>query len=161
MSTGRQSIETRCNRSLATTLSNAFVKASPKRSVPSKLEPLIWPSKRRFWRNSVIRTLSIFTVRLPGAYPRPSGSVQASSFLVLDLLADTLDKKLARWRREKTASVRNTRRRQMDRIENVARGVAKGLSYLHSRQILYRDLSKCTLDCFRRILPRKSLILFN
>lgn len=48
-------------------------------------------------------------------------------FLVLDLLVDTLDKRLARWRKEKTAAAfsfrsRQNERRIHDRIEDVALG---------------------------------------
>ena len=61
-------------------------------------------------------------------------------FLVLDLLVDTLDKRLARWRREETgrsclfrSSKPQDKRRIRDCIENVALGVAEGMAYIHSR----------------------------
>jgi serine/threonine protein kinase len=68
-------------------------------------------------------------------------------FLVLDLLVDTLDKRLLRWRKNKSAATgflhRSKQQEQhelLDRIEHVALGVAEGLAYVHSRGILYRDL---------------------
>lgn len=67
-------------------------------------------------------------------------------FIVLDLLADTLDKSLIRCRREKTKSFsslfgsKQNNLQIRERIEDVALGVAAGLEYIHSRQIIYRDL---------------------
>lgn len=61
-------------------------------------------------------------------------------FLVLDLLVDTLDKRLGRWRDEQIGSFlsfrssKQDKRRVTERIENVALGVAEGLEYIHSRQ---------------------------
>lgn len=62
-------------------------------------------------------------------------------FLVLDLLSDTLDKRLTRWRREKSAAAFPFRSKQnklqvRERIEDVALGIADGLEYIHSRYVL-------------------------
>lgn len=73
-------------------------------------------------------------------------------FLVLDLMADTLDKRLELWQKQapKTKSVRQRLRlpsaisssiaAQLDRLEHVALGIARGLEYLHQSSIIYRDL---------------------
>lgn len=54
-------------------------------------------------------------------------------FLVLDLLQETLHDRLERWRLED-----NTR--LLDRLEGTAIGITRGMEYLHSMNVAFRDL---------------------
>lgn len=75
-------------------------------------------------------------------------------FIILDLMLDTLDEKLKVWTnwhspskkgllnrlRPSSVSNRAVVAAQLDRLEHVALGVARGLEYLHQNSILYRDI---------------------
>lgn len=66
-------------------------------------------------------------------------------FLVLDYLICSLDDRLRRWRKESGGIVqkfnkRISRKRLVDRVETTALGVAKGMEYLHAKNIVFRDL---------------------
>eukprot|EP00545_Synedropsis_sp_CCMP1620_P003133 CAMPEP_0119030954 /NCGR_PEP_ID=MMETSP1176-20130426/41292_1 /TAXON_ID=265551 /ORGANISM="Synedropsis recta cf, Strain CCMP1620" /LENGTH=274 /DNA_ID=CAMNT_0006987335 /DNA_START=163 /DNA_END=987 /DNA_ORIENTATION=+ len=66
-------------------------------------------------------------------------------FLVIDYLVATLDDRLRRWRKEAGGIVsrinrRIGKKRLIERIESTALGVAKGMEYLHSKNIVFRDL---------------------
>ena len=81
-------------------------------------------------------------------------------FLLIDVLSETLDQKINRWRREKSLSTRNQRlprnrqqyydpsssnqevillRRHKEKID-ICRQLASALEYLHDRRVVYRDL---------------------
>ena len=75
-------------------------------------------------------------------------------FLVLDLLEETLDMRLQSWREQEAKaskiSVKNMFNRKkraqkrlqgvVDRLDNVVLGVVRGMEYIHSRNIILRDL---------------------
>lgn len=75
-------------------------------------------------------------------------------FLVLDLLEETLDVRLERWRQEESQkgfsvktffSSRKQRAQKrleamVDRLDNVVMGVVRGMEYIHSNNIVLRDL---------------------
>ncbi len=81
-------------------------------------------------------------------------------FLLIDVLSETLDQKINRWRREKSLSTRNQRlpvhrqqyddpsssnqevillRRHKEKID-ICLQLASALEYLHDRRVVYRDL---------------------
>jgi serine/threonine protein kinase len=80
-----------------------------------------------------------------GCISQSFGEAERGFFLVMDLLFDTCDKRLDRWRRARDVSRWSMRQspdtlRIRERIEDVAVGVANGMAYIHSRNIIYRDL---------------------
>ncbi len=58
---------------------------------------------------------------------------QRGFFLVLGLLSETLSRRLQRWRS-------SGHRRVMHRLQIAATGIVKGMEYLHSNNIVFRDL---------------------
>ncbi len=82
-----------------------------------------------------------------------SDPLESRFFIILELLNSTLDDKIAYWRRQinKTLSIwcgpfgyccankPVLHKLWIDRM-NVARKLASALAYLHSRNIIYRDL---------------------
>jgi serine/threonine protein kinase len=58
-----------------------------------------------------------------------------NGFIVLQHLVDTLHDRLARWRRQP-----EQRRKQVQRIRQIAPGVAKAMTFLHQHRVIYRDL---------------------
>jgi serine/threonine protein kinase len=68
-------------------------------------------------------------------------------FMLMDLLHETLDRRLSRWRvQENRASVplfgrqRQRCRDQQARVSYAALGIAKGVEFLHRNRVIYRDL---------------------
>jgi len=66
-------------------------------------------------------------------------------FLVLDFLIRTLSKQLRIWIKKSNSILYVFNRkvqtiRLMDRLENTALGIVKGMEYLHSKNIIFRDL---------------------
>ena len=63
-------------------------------------------------------------------------------FILLDLLVETLDVRLVKWHRKHDRSifqsVAGKKAQVFMRIRNAALGVAKGMEYLHSRNIIFR-----------------------
>uniref|UniRef100_A0A7S4EEE3 Protein kinase domain-containing protein n=1 Tax=Pseudo-nitzschia australis TaxID=44445 RepID=A0A7S4EEE3_9STRA len=64
-------------------------------------------------------------------------------FLVLDLLHDTLPKRLERYRAKErrgilSGSLFNSK--MLERIDNIALGVSKGMEYLHNNGVIFMDL---------------------
>jgi serine/threonine protein kinase len=67
---------------------------------------------------------------------------EGNFFILLDLLVDTLDARLERWAKQHNLSFfaghRLDEGRIARRLKNVAMGIAAGMEYLHSRNILFR-----------------------
>jgi serine/threonine protein kinase len=68
-------------------------------------------------------------------------------FMLMDLLHETLDRRLSRWRaQENRATVpffgrqRQRCRDQQERVSYAALGIAKGVEFLHRNRVIYRDL---------------------
>ena len=64
-------------------------------------------------------------------------------YLVLDLLGETLDDRLLRWQKEQRNFFRFRRGMMhsdtiISRLEDIALGIARGMEYLHSLNILFR-----------------------
>ena len=67
--------------------------------------------------------------------------MEGSFFLVLDLLIETLDARINRWqkiRQNRFQSMASKEAKAFKRIRSVALGIAKGMEYLHSMNILFR-----------------------
>jgi len=67
---------------------------------------------------------------------------EGGCFLVLDLLACTLESKLDSWRDHRCFPFHNmtSSKDMISRIEKVGLGIARGMEYLHSLNIIFRDL---------------------
>jgi serine/threonine protein kinase len=67
---------------------------------------------------------------------------EGSFFLVLDLLVETLDTRINRWQSKQNLSIfqsaANKEAILVKRIRDAALGIAKGLEYLHSMNIMFR-----------------------
>ena len=67
---------------------------------------------------------------------------EGSFFLVLDLLVETLETRINRWQMTKNRSIfqsnANKEAKAFKRIRDVALGIAKGMEYLHSMNIIFR-----------------------
>lgn len=61
-------------------------------------------------------------------------------FLLIDVLGDTLTRRLAKMRKLVKKRRRGTAPSVLDLIQNVAIGIAKGLEYLHENNVILRDL---------------------
>jgi serine/threonine protein kinase len=94
-------------------------------------------------------------------------SPHGSFFLLLDVLEDTLDMRLQRWRKSPPTSCKKTRRRSRlsnlfgtrkkrsskvadpsrmyDRVRTIALDVARAMKYLHDRGMLLRDLKPANI----------------
>jgi len=68
--------------------------------------------------------------------------MEGSFFLVLDLLVETLDARINRWQAKQNRSMfQSTAAKEakiFKRIRNVALGIANGMEYLHSMNIMFR-----------------------
>ncbi len=91
----------------------------------------------RLNHENIITLHGIYGGDLSTAYTKSRGN-----FLILDVLEDTLAKRLDRCRikerRRFTNTVSNTK--LIERIENIALGVAKGMEYLHDNGVVFRDM---------------------
>jgi serine/threonine protein kinase len=74
-------------------------------------------------------------------------NVDVQPFLVLDLLCTTLDRKMLFWRDAHRSNKRRLFRKQpqdhkflLERVESTAIGISRGMEYLHSRHIIFRNL---------------------
>lgn len=91
----------------------------------------------RLNHENIINLHGIYGGELESSYVKSRGN-----FLIIDVLEDTLAKRLERSRikerRKFGNSVSNSK--LIERIENVALGVAKGMEYLHNNGVIFRDL---------------------
>lgn len=91
----------------------------------------------RLNHENIITLHGIYGGDLSTAYTKSRGN-----FLILDVLEDTLARRLDRCRikerRKFTNTVSNTK--LIERIENIALGVAKGMEYLHNNGVVFRDM---------------------
>lgn len=70
---------------------------------------------------------------------------EGNFFMALELLTDTLDCRLKRWRRERKRGIfqmHDSHDEIATRLQDVAMGIVNGMEYLHSKKILYRYV-KC------------------
>lgn len=82
-------------------------------------------------------TLHALTSGGPGAAFRESDK---GYFLILDLLHDTLGQRLKRFRRRSFKRRNLFRSPSLPRLEEIGKGIAEGMEYLHKSNILLRDL---------------------
>jgi serine/threonine protein kinase len=78
-------------------------------------------------------------------------------FIVLDLLEVTLQEKLSEYRRKmKRRGLKglSSHSRVSDRLESIALGVARGMSYLHSQGVVIRDLKPNNIGFDRHGTPK-------
>jgi serine/threonine protein kinase len=59
-------------------------------------------------------------------------------FILVDLLVDTLDARLLRWAKRKFSFLPPSKPRVTDRLRDVAVGITDGMTYLHSKQLIFR-----------------------
>jgi len=69
-----------------------------------------------------------------------------SFFIVLDLMCDTLDVRMEKWRRERDIFGLRSRSKVASGLRDVVIGIAKGMEYLHSMNIIFRYV--CNLIAF-------------
>lgn len=91
----------------------------------------------RLHHENIVTLHGVYGGDLNTAYVNSKGN-----FLIIDVLEDTLAKRLDRRRmkerRRLIHSVSSTK--LIERINNVALGVAKGMEYLHKNNVVFRDL---------------------
>ena len=59
-------------------------------------------------------------------------------FILVDLLVDTLDARFLRWTKRKFRFLPPSKPSVKDRLRDVAVGIADGMTYLHSKQLIFR-----------------------
>jgi serine/threonine protein kinase len=59
-------------------------------------------------------------------------------FILVDLLVDTLDARLLRWTKRKFRFLPPPKPSVKDRLRDVAVGIADGMTYLHTKQLIFR-----------------------
>jgi serine/threonine protein kinase len=94
----------------------------------------------RLNHDNIIKLHGIFDGDLRCSY----NDSEKGFFLLLDLLEDTLPKRLERCRAKEKRKRRScctvSNAKTIERIENGALGIAKGLEYLHNNGVIFRDL---------------------
>lgn len=91
----------------------------------------------RLNHENIITLHGIYGGDLNTSYTKSRGN-----FLILDVLEDNLAKRLERCRIKERRKFSNTvsNTKLIERIENIALGVAKGMEYLHNNGVIFRDL---------------------
>eukprot|EP00567_Pseudictyota_dubia_P018127 CAMPEP_0197439012 /NCGR_PEP_ID=MMETSP1175-20131217/5845_1 /TAXON_ID=1003142 /ORGANISM="Triceratium dubium, Strain CCMP147" /LENGTH=428 /DNA_ID=CAMNT_0042968833 /DNA_START=125 /DNA_END=1411 /DNA_ORIENTATION=+ len=72
---------------------------------------------------------------------------EGSFFMVLDMLAETLDSRLKKWSKKRNRLTKYAASHEtiIKRIHENALGIAKGMEYLHSGNIIFRDLKPANI----------------
>lgn len=77
------------------------------------------------------------------------------TFLVLDMLNETLSSKLETWRKDKTKMTSMTSQAtQMTRLKEIVFGIADGMEYLHQKHIMFRDLKPENVGFSKKDVPK-------
>ena len=67
---------------------------------------------------------------------------EGTFFIVLELLVETLDVRFDKWKAQDTSSIFNPMKRRdkniPGRIREVAMGIAQGMEYMHSKNVIFR-----------------------
>ncbi len=91
----------------------------------------------RLDHENIITLYGVYGGELSSSYTKSRGN-----FLILEVLEDTLAKRLERCRMKERRMFSNTvpNSKLIERINNIALGVARGMEYLHNNRVVFRDL---------------------
>ena len=98
----------------------------------------------RLRHDNIIKLFGIY-----GGNPKTSYvDFQNGYFLLIDVLEDTLTRRLMKMRRIAKKKKRNGNYTMLNMVQKVAIGVAKGLQYLHENGVILRDLKVRFIQIF-------------